>query len=412
MIDDVTLTQEETAFRAEVRAWLAQNAAEYRDSVEWPEKELVARSLAWQQRKAQAGYGALAASVAVGGRDSQRLAAIFMEEESRYYTPTFTGLGIGFGMALPTILRHGTPEQYERYAKPTIAGKHGWCQLFSEPSAGSDLAGLRTRAVRSGDNWIVNGQKVWSSWAHHADFGILLARTNPNVVKHQGLTFFILDMKSPGVEVRPIRQISGKSDFNETFLTDVVIPDANRIGAEGEGWACAMTVLMNERQGSSGASPRLRHDEVRSMIRTALNTARGAGTALDSASVRARLAQWWIEEQGLKHLGQRVMEATKKGEPPSPIAAMMKLVSATKLQQTNAFLMDLGEYGGLFSEPDRPGQEEVFDQYLWSSAMRIAGGADEILRNQLAERVLGMPSEPRMDKVPFNQLPGIKSGSS
>jgi alkylation response protein AidB-like acyl-CoA dehydrogenase len=411
-MDDVTTLSpavDEDAFREEVRAWLAQNAAEYREPREYPDDELVARSLAWQKTKAAAGFGLITEPADLGGRNgSGRMAAIFAQEEARYSTPNFTGLGIAFGMALPTIRKHGTPEQYRRFAGPTIGGEVGWCQLFSEPSAGSDLAGLRTKAVRDGDNWVVNGQKVWSSWAHHARYGILLARTDPTVVKHQGLTFFVLDMTTPGVEVRPIRQISGKSDFNETFLTDVVIPDANRIGAEGEGWACAMTVLMNERNGS-GERQAAAHDSVRNLLERAREARRGSGSALDSAAVRAKLAQWWVEEQGLKNYGLRIRAAMSKGESPPPAVAMMKLVSATKMQQTNAFLMDLGEYGGLFSEPDHPEQEQVFFQYIWSSAMRIAGGADEILRNQLAERVLGMPSEPRMDKVPFNELPGVKS---
>jgi alkylation response protein AidB-like acyl-CoA dehydrogenase len=395
---------DEDVFRQEVRAWLAEHAAEYREPREWPEDELVARSLAWQKQKAEAGFGLIAESPDLGGRAGDaRMTTIYAQEEARYHTPTFTGLGIAFGMALPTIKKHGTPDQYRRFAEPTAKGEVSWCQLFSEPAAGSDLAGIRTKAVRDGDNWIVNGQKVWSSWAHHARYGILLARTDPTVVKHQGLSFFVVDMTAPGVEVRPIRQISGKSDFNETFLTDVVIPDANRIGAEGEGWACAMTVLMNERQGT-GERNSTAHDSVRNLIQAAQAAGR-----LDSAAVKAKLAQWWVEEQGLKNYGLRIRAAISKGETPPPAVAMMKLVSATKMQQTNAFLMDLGEYGGLFSDPDRPEQEDVFFQYIWSSAMRIAGGADEILRNQLAERVLGMPSEPRLDKVPFDQLPGIKT---
>lgn len=394
---------DEDDFRKEVQTWLAANAADYVDHHDWPEDELVARSLAWQKAKAGAGLGMVTAPPELGGRGGDaRMARILAEEEARYYTPNFTGMAIAFGMALPAIRKHGTPEQYLRFAAPTIGGEAAWCQLFSEPAAGSDLAAVRTKAVRDGDNWIVNGQKVWSSWAHHARYGILLARTDPTVVKHQGLTFFVVDMQSPGVEVRPIRQISGRSDFNETFLTDVVIPDANRIGAEGEGWACAMTVLMNERHTSGGQSAEA-HDSARNLVRAA----RAAGR-LDSAAVRGKLAQWWVEEQGLKNYGLRIREAVARGQTPPPAVAMMKLVSATKMQQANAFLMDLNEYSGLFSEPERPQQEDVFFQYVWSAAMRIAGGADEILRNQLAERVLGMPSEPRLDKVPFNELPGIR----
>lgn len=401
---------DEEAFRLEARDWLASNAAEHREppTREWSEQELVDRSLAWQRKKGEAGYALIVEPPELGGRNgTPAMAAAFAQEERRYHTPFFTGLGIALSMALPTIKRHGTPEQHRRFARPTAMGEAAWCQLFSEPAAGSDLAGLRTRAVRDGDRWIVNGQKVWSSWAHHARYGILLARTDPTVVKHKGLTFFILDMRTPGVEVRPIRQISGKSDFNETFLTDVIIPDECRIGEEGEGWACAMTVLMNERNVGARSDPDL--VRVIQLVRKAYESQRGGGTALDSAAVRARLAEWWVQEQGIKNFAHRMRAATARGEPPPPAAGLTKLVSATKQQQTNAFLMDLGEYGGLFSEPDRPEQDQVFFQYIWSSALRIAGGADEILRNQLAERVLGMPSEPRMDRGPFNELPGIKS---
>jgi len=393
---------DEAAFREAVRAWLAAQADEYRAPRAWGEQELVDRSLAWQRTKAEAGYGLVTEPPELGGcNGSPRMAAIFAEEEAHYHTPTFTGLGIAFGMALPAIKRHGTPEQYRRFARPTAFGEAAWCQLFSEPAAGSDLAGLRTKAVRDGEHYVVDGQKVWSSWAHHARFGILLARTDPTVVKHQGLSFFVLDMATPGVEVRPIRQISGRSDFNETFLTGVTVPAENRIGSQGEGWACAMTVLMNERAGS-GDRNAASHDSVRNLLKAA----RAAGR-LDSAAVRARLAQWWVEEEGLRIYGQRLRDAAARGEANPAGGAMIKLVAASKMQQANAFLMDLGEYGGLFSEPDRPEQEQVFFQYIWSSALRIAGGADEILRNQLAERVLGMPSEPRMDKVPFNELPGM-----
>jgi acyl-CoA dehydrogenase len=404
--DQIADTPEEAAFRAEVRAWLAEHAAEYAEPppTAWGEAELVARANAWQATKYAAGYGALAAPKAAGGAARPlRLATIFNEEEGRYRVPHYTGQHLGLKMGMSAVTRHGTTDQLERFMKPTVAGEVGWCQLFSEPSGGSDLAGVRTRAVGDGDNWIVNGQKVWSSWAHWARYGLLLARTNPSVPKHEGLSFFVVDMTTPGVEVRPIRQITGKSDFNETFLTDVVVPDANRIGAEGEGWAVAMTVLSTERNQSGGGEP---ERGVRDLIEMAARTRRAGGTALDSAQVRAKLAQWWVEEQGLANFGKRVQSMMAAGLGPPPTLAMMKLVSATKLQQTNAFRMDLREYDGLFDEPAEMEADDVFYQYLWASALRIAGGADEILRNQLAERALGMPQDIRLDKgVPFDKLP-------
>ena len=394
-------------YREQVRAWLAENAAQYTEPPEFAEAELVTRSKAWIRRKHAAGYSAIAEPVAAGGAGgTARQADIFAREEARYHTPTFTGVGIGFDMTMAAVKRHGTREQYDRFGTLTHRGDITWCQLFSEPAAGSDLAGLRTRAVKDGDNWAVNGQKVWSSWAHHADWGILIARTDPTVPKHNGLTFFLVDMKSPGVEVRPIRQITGKSDFNETFLTDVVIPDTNRIGAEGEGWACCMTVLATERNRTRSARTDADHPgSVLSLIRQAAATARNGGSALDSRAVRGRLARWYVREQGLKNFGRRIDAQVAAGDGLPPTVALVKLVSATLLQETNAFLMDLDEYGGAFSsgESDR---ENVFYQYLWSSAMRVAGGADEVLRNQLAERALDMPGEMRADKgVPFNELP-------
>ena len=399
--------QRDDAYRKQVREWLAENAAEYTQPREYSEAELVAHSKAWIRRKHDAGYSAIPEPVSAGGAGGTPWqAAIFAREEARYHTPIFTGVGVGFDMTMAAVKRHGTPQQYDQFGTLTHRGDITWCQLFSEPGAGSDLAALRTRAVKDGDNWVVNGQKVWSSWAHHADWGILIARTDPAVPKHNGLTFFLVDMKSPGIEVRPIRQITGKSDFNETFLTDVVIPDANRIGAEGEGWACCMTVLATERNRArtarAGGGP---SGSVLSLIQQAAAVPRQGGSALDSRAVRAKLARWYVREQGLKNFGRRLDEQARSGDGFPPTVALVKLVSATLLQETHAFLMDLDEYEGAFSsnETDR---EEVFYQYLWSSAMRIAGGADEVLRNQLAERALGMPGEMRADKgVPFNELP-------
>jgi alkylation response protein AidB-like acyl-CoA dehydrogenase len=397
---------DDDAFRAQARRWLAEHAVDYAERREYDEAELVRRSKAWIRAKHAAGYSAIAEPVEVGGASgTPAQAAIFAQEEARYHTPTFTGVSIGFNMAMTAIRRHGTSEQYRHFGTLTHRGDITWCQLFSEPAAGSDLAALRTRAVKAQDHWVVNGQKVWSSWAHHADWGILVARTDPTVPKHKGLTFFVVDMNSPGVEVRPIRQITGKSDFNETFLTDVVVPDSGRIGAEGEGWAVCMSVLATERNASGGADSEGRENSVMRLIREALDTRRGAGSALDSQSVRAKLADWHVREQGLKNFARRLKATSTAGQPLPATVAMMKLVSATMMQETNAFRMDLDEYGGLFDTPDRD-REDLFYQYLWSAAMRIAGGADEVLRNQLAERALGMPGEMRADKgVPFNELP-------
>ncbi len=392
-------------WRGDARAWLEQNAAEFAQTETdlLSEEQVVAQSRAWQKRKAAAGYAGIALPKDVGGGGrAAKDAAVFAEEEARFNTPSFTGIRIGPQMALPTIKKHGTAEQYARFAAPTIRGDFTWCQLFSEPGAGSDLAALRTRAVQDGQVWIVNGQKVWSSWAHHANWGLLLARTDASKPKHKGLTFFLLDMRTPGIEVRPIRQINGNSDFCETFLNDVVIPDENRIGALGEGWVCAMTVLANERQGAGK-----RGGEAGDVVRLVRQLADAGENQppLADAAVRAKLAQWFCEEEGLRNYSRRIQAALAKGEPPPQALAMMKIVTARKMEEINAFKMELGGFAGAFgSDPER---REAFSQYLWSAALRVAGGADEILRNQLAERVLDMPEEPRTDKeTPFDQLPG------
>lgn len=395
----------EAAFRAEVRAWLAANAPahELPPGVELDDHDYAEAARAWVHRKAGAGYAAILWPQEVGGRGGTSIEAlIFEEEEEQYGLPVGPVVRIGLNLAVPTILKHGTPVQQAQYAGLTLRGEATWCQLFSEPGAGSDLAALRTRAVRDGGNWIINGQKVWSSWAHEARWGILLARTDPAVPKHKGITFFVLDMQAPGIEVRPIRQISGKKDFNEVFFTDVVIPDSQRIGAVGEGWACAMTTLTGERL-SNGSG---RGTAVRELI-ARTRAARGAGgvSMLDDGARRMKLARWWAQEQGVKYLGFRLRSRAARGKPPGAESAMMKLVYSSRLQETAAYEMELDGLAGLFLDPALPARAEVFEDYLWSSAMRVAGGADEVLRNLLAERVLQMPGEIRLDKdTPFNEL--------
>lgn len=397
-------TPEEAKFRVEARAWLAAHAPAH---VLPPhgmltDCELVARGRAWQRCLADGGFAGILLPRSVGGRaGSIAEAIVFDEEEHRYKLPTGAYTKIGLGMALPVIAKHGTSEQIARFAAPTLRGDLIWCQLFSEPDAGSDLAGLRTRAVRDGDGWVVNGQKVWSSWAHHADWGILVARSDASVPKHKGLTFFALDMKSQGVEVRPIRQISGASDFNETFLVDVRIPDSCRIGPVGGGWACCMTVLTGERlnQGGSG------HSGVAALIAYAAATRRGAGSALDSSAVRTNLALAYAEQEAERHLQSRLRTMLSRGEDPGALAAMIKLVSAGRLQKTSGLAMELRGADALAPDASDGASLRIWEDYIWAAALRIAGGADEVLRNQIAERVLGMPGEIRMDKdVPFDQL--------
>ncbi|PKP99153.1 MAG: acyl-CoA dehydrogenase [Alphaproteobacteria bacterium HGW-Alphaproteobacteria-13] len=406
---DFNDTSEEAAFRAEARAWLAAHAPAHELPVgtPLPDSEEAARGRAWMRELYAGGWSGLTFPKALGGRGlSGAEAVIFAEEEGRYHLPKGPFTSIGTGMALPVIARHGTDEQKARFIDATLKGDITWCQLFSEPAAGSDLAALRTKAVRADDgsgDWIVNGQKVWSSWAHLTDWAILVVRTDPTVPKHKGLTFFVVDMKTPGIETRPIRQISGASEFNETFLTDVRIPDANRIGAEGEGWACCMTVLMGERLGSgahrSGIEPLLAY---------AAATPDGhGGTMLDDAAVRQQLAEALADEQGERFFQARLRTMVSKGENPGALAGMVKLAYAGRYQKTNGLALELRGLAGIAPEADDAATTDVQYDYIYSTVMRIAGGADEVLRNQIAERVLGMPGEVRMDKdVPFEKLKG------
>ena len=395
-------TPEEAKFREEVRDWLARNAPAHELPIgkDISEEDQVARGLAWQREVHKGGFAGITLPKEFGGRGGTILEAlVYGEEEERYNLPKGAYVGIAQGMALPVIGRHGTQEQIEKFAAPTLQGDLVWCQLFSEPSAGSDLAAVRTRAVRDGDNWVVNGQKVWSSWAQFSDWGLLIARTDPSLPKHKGLTFFLLDMKTAGVDVRPIRQISGARYFNEVFLEDVVISDSFRLGAEAEGWACCMTVLMGERLNESHQG---KVQEVIDYIRQAGSEHQ---TPLNDGHVRMALAEAYAEEQGERFFQARLRTMISRGEDPGALPSMLKLAYANRLQKSSALAMEVAGYGALATGPEDLNTAGIWEDYIWSSALRIAGGADEVLRNQIAERVLGMPGEMRADKgVPFKDL--------
>lgn len=401
---DFNDTPGEAAYRARAQAWLAENAPahELQAGVAIDDAEEVRRGRLWQKQLSEGGYAGILLPRSLGGNGGTIAeAVVFGEEEARYRLPKGPYVGIGLGMALPVISKHGTPDQIAKFAAPTLCGDLTWCQLFSEPGAGSDLAGIRTRAVQDGDDWVVNGQKVWSSWAHEADWGILIVRTDPTVPKHKGLTFFVVDMKTPGILVRPIRQISGASDFNETYFTDVRIPDSCRIGAVGEGWACAMTVLMGERlnQGGEGKSG------IADLIQFAADTPRDGGTALDSSAMRLKLACALAEEQAEKHFQARLRTMVSRGENPGASASIVKLAYTNRYQKMAGLALEMREMAGIAYAPDDTTTASIMYDYIWSTALRVAGGADEVLRNQISERVLGMPGEMRSDKnVPFNKL--------
>jgi alkylation response protein AidB-like acyl-CoA dehydrogenase len=308
--------------------------------------------------------------------------------------------GIGLGMAAPTILAFGTEEQKERFLRPLWTGQEIWCQLFSEPGAGSDLAAVATRAVRDGDTWIVNGQKVWTSVAQNAHYAILLARTDPDVVKHAGLSYFLVDMHAPGVEVRPLRQITGEAEFNEVFLTDVHVPDSHRLGDEGDGWKIATATLNNERVAiGGGATPR-----ESGMIGVVASTWRDHPER-HTAELQDRLLSLWVQAEAARLAGQRLRQKLAAGQP-GPEAAIMKLTFARLSQLLSGLELEiLGEAGLRYADWTMRRPEKVdFTggdagyRYLRAKGNSIEGGTSEILRNVIAERVLGLPVEPRVDR--------------
>ncbi|HEV8559881.1 MAG TPA: acyl-CoA dehydrogenase family protein [Actinophytocola sp.] len=317
-------------------------------------------------------------------------------------------IGIGLGMAAPTILVFGTEEQKARFLRPLWTGEEVWCQLFSEPGAGSDLASLGTRAVRDGDGWTVTGQKVWTSNAHNAQWAILVTRTDPDVPKHAGMTYFICDMTAPGVEVRPLRQITGEAEFNEVFLSDVRIPDSLRLGAIGDGWRVAQTTLMNERV-AIGGRPLPREG---GMIGSVAGTWRDH-PELRTAGTHDRLLELWVEAEAFRLAGMRLQQQLAAGAP-GPEGSAMKLTFARLQQQLSGLELGMLAEEGLRYDDWTLRRPEGVDfygrnagyRYLRAKGNSIEGGTSEILRNIISERVLGLPSEPRVDKdVPWKDLP-------
>ena len=395
----------EAAFREEARCWLHANAPA---AAELDGLDDMARAKLWQKRKFDAGWACIRWPKEYGGRGASAMEqVIWNQEEGKSGVPDTGFFMIGQGMAAPTMMAWATEEQKQRYVPRLASGEDIWCQLFSEPAGGSDLAALRTSAKKDGDEWVINGQKIWTSGAHYSDYAILVLRTDPNVPKHKGLTYFFIDMKSPGIEVKPIKQISGQSNFNEVYFTDVRVSDAQRLGAVGQGWQVAITTLMAERA-AIGAGGGLGFRQVYDLARRVQLNDRAA---IEDKSVRAKLARWYAQEAGLRYTGYRSMSALSRGEIPGPENSIGKLVGASKTQDMASFAMDLMETSGAIADPALAESAGVFQEaFMGAPGVRIAGGTDEIMLNILAERVLGLPQDVRVDKgIPFNQVP---SGTS
>lgn len=401
-------TPEEAALRAEAREWLEANARRidhssldtmrtHRAHTEDQDAALLAEGREWQRRKAAAGWAAPHWPVEWGGRGlPPSLAAVFAEEE-RHYDVAANMFSVGVGMAGPTIIEWGTDDQRRHHLPRILSAADVWCQLFSEPGAGSDLAGLSTRAELDGDEWVVTGQKVWTSAAHYSERGMLLARTDPDVPKHRGITTLMVDMGSPGIEVRPLRQIDGAIHFNEVFLDEVRVPVGDTLGPVGGGWGVALTMLAHERA-SIGGGGMYSFEQVLTLARQHADTC--------DPVVRQHLADLHTRFELLRFLGYRVRTAVSRGEVPGPESSVMKLAVSALYETGGDLLVALQGPAGMLTHDDAPYGGRFVDLFMSQWAPRIGGGTDQVQRNIIGERVLGLPGEPRTDKdVPFRDLP-------
>jgi len=404
---DFNDTHQEAAFRARCRDWLEENArlkggaGNDRRYGKADEQNFLNSARAWQKKKFDAGWAMLHWPKHYGGLEASAIERIiWSQEEAKFNVPRGV-YEIGLGMAGPVMMQYASDQQKSRYLPPMAAGEEIWCQLFSEPSAGSDVAGLRSKAVQDGDDWIINGQKVWTSGAHFCDYGIIVVRHDPNVEKHAGMTFFFIDMKSPGIDIKPIKQITGGSSFNEVYFNDVRIPDSQRLGAIGDGWRVAITTLMNERLAVGDANGA----DAKEAFEWAQGQDDHGQPLIKNRGVRESIADWYCQASGLKNTKLRTMSALSKGDTPGPEASITKVVSANKLQAIGNFGIDSLDMAGMLKTDDADVQS-FHDAWLGSAGLRIAGGTDEILRNIIAERVLGLPQDPRADKgLAFKDIP-------
>ena len=398
---DFNDTPEEARFREEAATWLAENAP---NDDAFRALTPLEQAKQWQKQKYDAGWACIGWAPEFGGRGASPIEeVIWRQEESQYDLPANFFL-IGQGMIAPTLMAWARDEDKARYLPPLASGEEVWCQLFSEPAGGSDLAALRTRAERDGDEWVINGQKIWTSGAHFSDYGVIVVRTDPTVPKHRGLSYFYVDMKASGVEVKPIKQLTGDSDFNEVYFNDVRVSDQQRLGEVGQGWQVSLTTLMNERAAIGGGFGQM---DVALAMAVAQKVEIDGRPALEDASVRARLANWYVQESGLKYTGYRSLTALSRGALPGPENSIGKLVGAPKMQAMSSYLMDLLEASGAITDESLATEAGIIQRaYMGAPGLRIAGGTDEIMANIIAERVLGLPQEPRLDKgIPFNEVP-------
>jgi len=399
--------------REEVVSWLQENLpAEWVEGIENndPAKVAEARKKVdyndWCERLGKAGYATPTwpKEYGGGGLDPDG-ARVVMEELSRYKVPRSFNV-IGIGMGGPTLMQWASEDLKRTLLPPMAQHREIWCQLFSEPSAGSDVATLATRAVRDGDEWVVNGQKVWTTLAHVARWGMLVARTDPDAPKHKGLTYFIVDMKAPGVEVRPLKQMTGDAEFNEVFFTDVRIPDSMRVSEVGNGWAVATETLMNERVALSGEGSIGGGNTGGGPVDELIRRAKESGQWETEPVLRNKLVQLAIEGRVNKITNLRAAAARKGGKRPGPEGSITKLFQAEYNKRLQSVAMDMLGASATAWRASESGNGSAVRGFLRSRANTIEGGTSEIMRNILGERVLGLPKEPANDRdIPWSDIP-------
>jgi alkylation response protein AidB-like acyl-CoA dehydrogenase len=397
---DFNDTAEEAAWRAEFRAWLEEHAPKVKGQAPEHDMEIgggdyLERAKRWQAMKFDAGLARITWEPEFGGRNGTSVQQIiFSQEEARFGVPNEAFI-IGLGMIAPTLRTVGTPAQQQRYLTKLLRGEEIWSQLFSEPGAGSDVASLATTATRDGDEWLLNGQKVWTSGAQYSDFGEIVCRTNPDAEKHKGITAFIVDMKAPGITIKPLKQMNGGASFNEVFFDDVRVPHEQVLGDVNEGWTVAITTLMNERVaiGSGGGGGG------RATVHQVISLAQQRGVNADPR-VRQQLADLYTKSRIQKFLSMRTLTAATKGKVPGPEGSIGKLLGGRIMTQIGELTMSL-------AGPDAvAGNTRLAQTLLAAPAGHIAGGSDEVMKNIIGERVLGLPGEPRPDKgVAWRDVP-------
>jgi alkylation response protein AidB-like acyl-CoA dehydrogenase len=387
---DLTLSPSEESFRDELRAWLGDN---HPGEPPADEAEAFEFSRRWQRKLHEGGWAGVSWPKEYGGRGATLVElAIFYEEMVRARAPRTANV-IGLAMGGPVVITHGTEEQKQRYLEPILSAEEIWCQGFSEPDAGSDLASLKTRAVKRNGEWLVTGQKVWTTLAHVAKWCMLVARTDPDAPKHQGLTYFLMDMDQEGVDVKPLRQITGEAEFNEIFMDEARIPEENVIGGVGNGWAVAITTLMNERAGLAFGAQAALQIAMRKLIELAGSTARNGESIAKDSVIRDKLAQLFIETEIFRVTNYRGLTKIMKSGVPGPEGSLGKWQWADVNQAMAEVAMEIeGPYAQLEGDSEYSIESGEWQyQFLRTRANSIEGGTTEILKNIVAERVLGLP---------------------